>query len=32
MLIPLLNIVLAVYVICFKGTDGPNDYGPDPLG
>ena len=32
MLIPFLNIVLAVYVICFKGTDGPNDYGPDPLG
>ena len=32
MLIPLLNIVLAVYVLFFKGTDGPNDYGPDPLG
>ena len=32
MLIPLLNVVLAVYVLFFKGTDGPNDYGPDPLG
>lgn len=29
--IPLVNLVLAVYVIFFKGTDGPNDYGPDPL-
>ena len=32
MLIPLVNLLFAVYVIFFKGTEGPNKYGPDPLG
>ncbi|MBO6182203.1 MAG: DUF805 domain-containing protein, partial [Acidaminococcaceae bacterium] len=32
MLIPLVNLLFAVYVIFFKGTKGPNKYGPDPLG
>ncbi len=29
--IPLVNLVLGIYILFFKGTDGPNDYGPDPL-
>ena len=29
--IPLVNLVLGIYLLFFKGTDGPNDYGPDPL-
>ena len=29
--IPLVNIVLGIYLLFLKGTDGPNDYGPDPL-
>ena len=31
-IIPLVNLVFAIYVLFFKGTDGPNQYGPDPLG
>ena len=30
-IIPLVNMVLAVYLLFFKGTDGPNQFGPDPL-
>ena len=30
-IIPLINFVLAIYLLFFKGTDGPNQYGPDPL-
>lgn len=30
-LIPLVNFALLVYVFCFKGTTGPNRFGPDPL-
>lgn len=30
-IIPLVNIVLAVYLLFFKGTTGFNQYGPDPL-
>ena len=29
--IPIVNVVLSIYVTFFKGTDGPNRYGPDPL-
>ena len=29
--IPFLNILFACYLVFFKGTDGPNRYGPDPL-
>lgn len=29
--IPLVNFFLAIYLIFFKGTDGENRYGPDPL-
>lgn len=29
--IPFVNIFFALYVGFFKGTDGPNKYGPDPL-
>ena len=29
--IPLINLAMAIYLLFFKGTDGPNDYGPDPL-
>ena len=31
MLIPLVNMALLVYLFFFKGTQGPNQYGPDPL-
>ena len=30
-IIPVVNLVLAIYLLFFKGTDGPNQYGPDPL-
>ena len=29
--VPLVNLVLGIYLLFFKGTVGPNDYGPDPL-
>lgn len=29
--VPLLNVALEVYLIFVKGTEGPNQYGPDPL-
>lgn len=31
MFIPYVNILISIYAGFFKGTDGPNDYGPDPL-
>lgn len=31
-LIPLVNIALAIYMLFFRGTEGHNKYGPDPLG
>ena len=30
-IIPYVNILLALYLLFFKGTDGPNKYGEDPL-
>lgn len=30
-LIPLLGIFILLYFLIIKGTDGDNDYGPDPL-
>ena len=30
-IIPIVNFVLAIYLLFFKGTDGSNQYGPDPL-
>lgn len=30
-LIPIVNLVLGLYMLFAKGTDGPNQYGPDPL-
>lgn len=29
--VPLVNCVLGLYLLLAKGTDGPNQYGPDPL-
>ena len=29
--IPIVNFALGIYLLFFKGTDGPNQYGPDPL-
>ncbi len=29
--IPGLNLLLSCYLLFFKGTEGPNRYGPDPL-
>jgi len=29
--IPLVNFVFGIYVVFFKGTDGSNKYGEDPL-
>jgi uncharacterized membrane protein YhaH (DUF805 family) len=31
-LIPLVNLYLEYKLLCDKGTVGPNEYGPDPLG
>jgi uncharacterized membrane protein YhaH (DUF805 family) len=30
-LIPLLGILILLYFFVIQGTDGDNDYGPDPL-
>ena len=30
-LIALASFIVSVYILFFKGTDGPNQYGPDPL-
>ena len=30
-ILPGINIVFAVYLVFFIGTNGPNKYGPDPL-
>lgn len=29
--VPIVNFFFCIYVGFFKGTDGPNQYGPDPL-
>ena len=29
--IPVVNFFFSIYIGFFKGTDGPNKYGPDPL-
>ncbi len=29
--IPIIGWVFSIYLMCAKGTSGPNDYGPDPL-
>ena len=29
--VPLLNVAVALYLLCAKGTQGENQYGPDPL-
>ena len=29
--IPMVNFVLGIYLIFIRGTNGPNQYGPDPL-
>ena len=30
-LIPLVNLILGIYLLFFKGETGPNRFGPDPL-
>lgn len=30
-LIPLIGIILLIYWFVSRGTEGPNEYGPDPL-
>ncbi len=30
-LIPIVNLALAIYLIFFPGTDGPNNWGPAPV-
>ncbi len=30
-LIPLVNLILGIYLLFFKGDTGPNRFGPDPL-
>ena len=29
--VPVLNVALEIYMLFVKGTEGPNQYGPDPL-
>lgn len=31
-LVPVVNVILGLYLLFAKGTDGANQYGPDPLG
>jgi uncharacterized membrane protein YhaH (DUF805 family) len=31
-LIPIVGIIILIIWYCAKGTDGPNRFGPDPLG
>ena len=31
LLVPLVNLFFALYLLFFKGTEGPNEYGEDPL-
>ena len=30
-LVPLVNLIFEIYLLFFKGTNGFNQYGPDPL-
>lgn len=30
-LVPIVNFFFFIFMCFFKGTDGPNKYGPDPL-
>lgn len=30
-LVPVVNLLLAIYLIFFPGTDGPNNWGPAPM-
>jgi len=30
-IVPVVNLLLAIYLIFFPGTDGPNDHGPAPV-
>jgi uncharacterized membrane protein YhaH (DUF805 family) len=30
-IIPVVNIIVGLYLLFAKGTDGDNEYGPDPL-
>lgn len=29
--VPTINVLFTLYILFVKGTDGSNDYGPDPL-
>ena len=29
--VPIVNVILGIYMLFFKGTPGPNKYGADPL-
>ena len=29
--VPIVNILFSLYMLFFKGTEGPNRFGPDPL-
>lgn len=29
--VPVVNILFSLYLLCFKGTEGPNRFGPDSL-
>lgn len=31
LVIPVIGIIFALYLLFAKGTEGPNQYGPDPL-
>ena len=31
LLVPLIGVILLIVWLCSKGTDGDNEYGPDPL-
>lgn len=31
LIVPLVNLFFCLYLLFFKGTEGPNEYGDDPL-
>lgn len=31
-IVPFINVIFELYLFLFKGTDGANQYGADPLG
>ncbi len=31
LIVPLVNLIFIIYLICFRGSEGPNNHGPSPV-